>query len=770
MSGFANTFPNLPGMLVEFKDGGFKLRSNLYDANTKSLLILGTAEDGPVLEPVAVDPNTAPAVFGKDTKGNSISNGATLLPAFKQAWEVGCRDIRLMRITGSPASINLETTELSVSEITKIEEDKGYLKGNEETQLTLSKTPVTDSVKLYIKGNLLSAGYSVSQKTVTIQADACDAGANVTVSYKHKKETQITEDLKVTTNAVTLTQTPISGTVIVTNNGVQVESENVQVSGKKVTLTGVDEGATVKVTYSYVTDVIINATETGNGEENYVTKTKDQVLKINKVPVKGTVRLYVDGVEVNNNDTVIVDEAAKTVTVKKEFFSRGASLVVTYLFDNVTTTKQILNISSKFGGDIYNQCKVQVKDYTSADSDTVLGKEIILTKPESKRYSTNEEPLRYNTADYPTFEKLVNAINSDVRNDVFVAKSDASDCLGVKLNDIEMYLTGGGSGLHATTQELFDALSGIRDEKGYIMKQGAYQLLEDYLVDWVAPVGVYADDYVSGINKDFAYELALFCAVLSHRNKTTFGAIAVKPCSNTSLAGIQKHAKYLNTLKNQYVMRDLNGDIIRDSDNNPVDLGKYLSITVGPEPIYSDSSLGRKEGNSAIHYAAMNTTLAPHKAPTNKQLLGAKGLKYRFSNAQLDAITGNRLVAYKMKQLKNNTEIPAIVDGVTSALPGSDYTRVTTAKCVKEVVDNVREVADPFLGEPSTIEQRNALASLISKRLGLLRENGIIQDYSFQLVVSAQDYLLGKARIELTLVPPHELRQITTVVGLRSSL
>lgn len=770
MAGFTNNFPNLPGMLVEFKDGGLKLRSNLYDANTKSLLILGTAEDGPVLEPVAVDLNTGSSVFGKDTKGNGISNGATLLPALKQAWEVGCRDIRLMRITGSEASINLETTELSVSQVTKIEEDKGYLKGNEETILTLSKTPIDNTVMLYIKGNLLSTGYEVSGKQITIQADSCDAGANVTVSYKYNKEAQAVEELKVASNIVTLTKTPVSGSVVVYKDGVQVESGNVQVAGKKVTLTGVDEGATVSVVYNYVSDVVVNATETGNGEKSFVTETQDQVLKINKIPVKGTVRLYVDGMEVNNKDTVVIDEGAKTVTVKKEFFSKGASLVVTYLFDNVTTTKQILNISSKFGGDIYNQCKVQVQNYTNKDSEQVLGKEIVLTKPEKKRFSVNEEPLRYNTVDYPTFEKLVNAINNDPKNDVFIAKSDASDCLGINLSDVEMYLTGGGSGLHATTQELFDALSGIRDENGYIVKQGAYQLLEDYLVDWVVPAGVFADDYVSGINKDFAYELALFCAVLSHRNKTTFGAIAIKPCANTSLAGVQQHAKYLTTLKNQYVMRDLNGDIMRDSDNNVVDLGKYLSIVAGPEPIYSDSSLGRKEGNSAIHYAAMNTTLSAHKAPTNKQLHGAKGLRYRFSNAQLDAITGNRLVSYKMKQLKNNSEIPAIVDGVTCALPGSDYTRVTTAKCVKETVDNVREVADPFLGEASTIEQRNALASLISKRLGLLRENGTIQDYSFQLIVSAQDYLLGKAVIELTIVPPHELRQITTVVGLRSSL
>lgn len=771
MAGFTNNFPNLPGMLVEFKDGGMKLRTDIYDANTKSMLILGTAEDGPVLEPVAVDPTTVGAVFGKDTKDNGVSNGATLLPAFKQAWEAGCRDVRLMRITGSPSSALLSTKELSNVEVLKVEEDKGVVEGNTETTITLSKMPIEGSIKIYVKGNLLSKGYEVEGKVITIEGNVCDAGASITVGYQYYKEIELVEELTATYGGVvTATQTPIEGTVKAFIDGVEVDEENISVSEKQITITDAMESDLVSIVYKYVSTVVVNATENGNGEENFVTKTVDQVVKLNKAAVKGTVRVYVADTEISNKEALIINEEQQTVTIKKEFFSKGDSIYVSYLFEKVSVVKKNLTIETKFGGEVYNQAKVQVRDYTDIDSGKVLGKEIVLTKPDKKKYSSSEEPLVYNTVEYPTFEMLVNAINLDSNNNVFVAKTDASDCLGVELEDIELYLTGGASGLHASTQELFEALSGTRDEGGFIVKQGAYQILEDYLVDWVVPVGVYADDYVSGINKDFGYELALFCAVLSYRNKTTLGAISLRPCSNTSLVGIQEYAKKVATFKNQYLMRDLSGNIIRDDDNNPIDLGKHLSVVVGPDPIYADYDLGRKVGSSAIHYAAINTCLSAHKAPTNKPLQGAKGLRYRFSNAQLDSITGARLVSFKMKQMSNNTEAPYIVDGVTSALPTSDYTRITTIKCIKETVDHIREVADPFLGEPSTIEQRNALASLISKRLGILRENGVIQDFAFQLVVTAQDYLLGQARIELTIVPPHELRQITTVVGLKSSL
>ena len=62
------------------------------------------------------------------------------------------------------------------------------------------------------------------------------------------------------------------------------------------------------------------------------------------------------------------------------------------------------------------------------------------------------------------------------------------------------------------------------------------------------------------------------------------------------------------------------------------------------------------------------------------------------------------------------------------------------------------------------------MSAAISKRLSLLKEKGVILDSSFQLLVTAQDQILGSARLELTIVPPQELRKITTVVGLSATI
>jgi hypothetical protein len=94
---------------------------------------------------------------------------------------------------------------------------------------------------------------------------------------------------------------------------------------------------------------------------------------------------------------------------------------------------------------------------------------------------------------------------------------------------------------------------------------------------------------------------------------------------------------------------------------------------------------------------------------------------------------------------------------------------MSTVKVVTDVVDQIREVCEPFLGEPNTIEQRNAMSALISKRLSYLMEGGEILHFEFEVLSTLQQMLLGECQISLTLVPPMELRKITTVVALRAA-
>lgn len=251
----------------------------------------------------------------------------------------------------------------------------------------------------------------------------------------------------------------------------------------------------------------------------------------------------------------------------------------------------------------------------------------------------------------------------------------------------------------------------------------------------------------------------------------THGFIDVKPNSNTTLVGIQKYVDKLLTYDNDHYMKDSDGNEIVDTEGNKMDIGWYTSIVVGPEPVMVSDTLGTWYGSPAIAYAALNASLKPESAPTNKALPGVKGMKYKFSNKQMNELVGNRMVVFKLKGEGTTTasSIPYVVDGCTAGNANCDYRRIATVKVVTDVVDQIREVSDPFLGEPNTVEQRNALSALISKRLTYLLNQGEIQYYAFEINATVQQVLLGECTISLTLVVPQELRKITTVVALRAT-
>lgn len=771
MAGFTNLYPNLPGFLVEFKDGGLALRVEPNPPATKSMLILGTAIDGPIMEPVAVDATTAELVFGKAVKSNGVPNGATLIPAFEEAWNGGCRDIRLMRISGQVATASIESAPVEFVQQKRNEEQLGLALGNDETELQLGNFPViSGTVVVTAKGAPLLSGFTVDELTgkVVIAANAVDAGSGITVAYDYSETVDITDETHTAVgNAITLTYDAAS-IASITLGGVAIDPALYTFVGKDVVFDAAAgaEGLEVKATYKGLTGNTVHATENSDGVTPFIAATSEQVIAIAFSPVPGTVHVYENGAEVLTAGAFTVDGTAKQLKLKKEFFQRNAAIEISYNYIETKTETPKIELQSIFGGDVYNQGTLKVNPLLGTGG-TQIGLEVVITKPEGKKAQVSEEPLRYSSLDYPIFRLLVQAINNDAGNGVFKAVTKYDDVetstLSIKPTT---YFIGGIDGLNLTTDQLYTSLSGERNGEGFLVKTGAYQLLEDYMVDWIVPAGVFADSELAGRNQNFAYELAMLCAVLSYRNKTTLGAISLKPVVDTGLAAIQEHAQKLAQYENLYFMVDRVGNIIKDADGNPIDLGRFINVVAGPDLAVKGTSLGTYNTDGAVVYAAMNTVLAPQSAPTNKKVPGARGLRYRFSNAQLDAITARRLVTFKTKA---NGDV-VVVDGVTAARPGSDYSRLTTTKVVVEVIDEIREVCDPYIGEPNTVEQRNAMSAAISKRLGKLKEAGVVQDTGFQVIATMQDQLLGQAKIELTIVPPQELRRITTVVSLKPSL
>lgn len=772
MANFGNLYPNLPGMLIEFKDGGSALRFDNDDVVTDSVLYLGTAIDGPVMEPVAVDINTAELVFGSDVKQNGVPNGSNLIHAFKQAYAAGCRDIRLMRISGENAVGTISAPSEKVTSRERVDEDLGIIQGNDLCTFTLAGTNIDPStVTVYAKGLQLNSGFKYDPLTneVELAKGACDAGSSISIKYEFTDVVSAAANNFTvnTSKEIVLPKTPISTTVVVKDStSAVIPSSDYTVANNRITFTTlstVNSGDVLEVTYDY--NQTGYGTESGSGSTPFMAATSDQVVILTNKPVVNSTVLYIEEGKILDTSAFSVDVQNKTVKIKKEKFKKGEKISVSYYIEHDVTVNKEIKLESVFAGSVYNSGTVEVNNITDSTG-TIIGKAVKITKPVSKQ-GTGEMPQIYTSFDFPTFGDLVDAINEN--NSVYKASTDTPLAYTEDLNISNSYFVGGDDGLNLTKDQIFERLSGLRDQNGYILKKGAYQLLENYQTDWVVPVGVYADDKLADRHQDFAYELALFCAVVSARNKTTFGAIAMKENKDTTLAGIQDYAKYLANFNNLYLLRDSTGAILKNDQGEPFDIGNYISVVAGPEPYFNHKTNALRAANPAVMYAAFNTNLQAQSAPTNKRLEGSTGIKYSFSNAQLDAIVGNRLVVFGTKYARNGKSLAGcyIIDGPTSARPESEYGRLTTNKVMRVVADNIREVCEPFIGEPNNIEERNALSAAISKRLDILIERGVIIDYSFNLISTAIDQLLGQARLELGIFAPQELRKITTVMGLK---
>lgn len=716
MASVFEQYPNLPGFATEFKDGGLQVRTETPEPGTDSVLLLGTAVDGPVGEPVAVDPNTVELVFGGSTFPTGISNGSTLVKAFYEAWQGGSRDIRLMRITGGQAVALLKGGSISRSVETTVSKNLGLAPGNGVVAFDLNANVIdVDSVIVNANGydlnpdaytvtNGVEGGTPVKAK-VELKADVVDAGASVYIAYTYGE--------------------------------------------------GVDQKTVTE-----------NGTKNGDEITYWVATGAEKVFPLGQTAQDGSFHLYANGIELMPT-AYTLSVAKDSVTLKAGVVEKNAELEATFINAIVTSEEFQVKLESIFAGAVYNQAQVKVEVLKDSNED-VIGTQISITKPDSKKSQITEPPLTYSSVDYPTLGQLVQAINSDSRNNIIRASVPNRHYV-LKTTDLKTTtpFTGGGDGINVGKQELFNTLGGHRDTSGLLIDPGVYHLLENYTVDTIVPLGVYADDKLPGKYDNFASQLALACAVISHRNHATSGVIATSSPDESGLAAVQAHVEKLLATKNDYFMRDRAGNILKDSEGRNIDLGRFISVVAGPDVILNNNRTGTYADNSASGYAGFVAQLPAQSGPTNKIVAYGKALRFSYSNSQLDKLTEARYVTFRYK---NNGVDVAVVDGPTAAQPTSDYRRISTTRVVKEVVNELRDVCDPYIGEPNEVPQRNAMSAAISKRLGQLVEAGVIVDYDFIIVATPQMQLMGEAQIELTVVPPQELRKITTIMTLRPSL
>lgn len=495
-----------------------------------------------------------------------------------------------------------------------------------------------------------------------------------------------------------------------------------------------------------------------------------------------------------------------------------------YAGDVYGGVKDVLDPNSIYG------VSLEVREDKTADDPSGDEKVIYFIKPTDKRSTTRDVALEYRTRELKgirTINEFVNFVNNDPANNIVrlsvvdggsesvkgILPTNGLVYLGQKFNeatgvyetfvdeskpidDPERFPWIGDNGFFDVTnlksmKELYEVLGGKFEvspgtlDEYVLVEQGIYHKLENYPVDSIVLMDAYANTkigqesydaygniiYVEDPYKNFATQLAQHCAVATARTWETIGFIGVEPVRNATLLEIQDYIDELvaSDVNDHFMYNEGTHDHILNDEGDPIDIGHYVNVVFGPEVGLANDKLGAYVTSGVTVYAGLNAVLNPEVATTNKEI-AVHGLRYRLSEAQHNQLAGAHFVTFEERITPNNSRQYKVKDGVTASQPGSDYERLSTVNITHATVQLIRTKAEPFLGMPNGLAQRNSLATEIQAGLDTLKERGVLQDFKFSIFTSAREKVLGNAFITLELVPEFETRRIFTSVALRQSL
>lgn len=252
-----------------------------------------------------------------------------------------------------------------------------------------------------------------------------------------------------------------------------------------------------------------------------------------------------------------------------------------------------------------------------------------------------------------------------------------------------------------------------------------------------------------GISGNFALLAGQYAENQTLNHSSTIAYIGTTAPTANNLTAIKTKVDALSGMNNQY--------------------SGYVSVVASPElgyilPGKSDMYFT----NGVVTYAALVTTLRPESATTNKRVYGVAGINYNLSLRQLNALSGNKFVTFR---LKGNQIV--VTDGCTTApdyyLGGtkqaSDFARLSTLRITQAAAQLIRDLTEPYIGEPNRMPQYNALNATVKAGLESMKNEGAIFDYRFTIVAAGGT--LSEAVITLELVPAFELRKVSVNVSLK---
>ena len=260
---------------------------------------------------------------------------------------------------------------------------------------------------------------------------------------------------------------------------------------------------------------------------------------------------------------------------------------------------------------------------------------------------------------------------------------------------------------------------------------------------------------------NFARHLAQHCMYTSLKTYPTHGIIGCAKLNGVNLSTVADRVNEILALDlDLYAKRD-NGNNMLNNNNVPHPIGRCLSVPFIQYTVTTGNGYNYVS-NGAAGYAGMVSTLAADRSSTN-QPINIPNLAFELSNYQLSKLTGKGIVT-----CKRTTQGLVITDGITMAPVDSAYRRLSTAKVINVVDKSLRRAIEPFIGLQDNLQTLNSLNTAITSVLNKLQEN-LIKYYAFKIVTDEASARLGIIKIDYTIIPTNEIKEVRNTVSVQES-
>ena len=253
----------------------------------------------------------------------------------------------------------------------------------------------------------------------------------------------------------------------------------------------------------------------------------------------------------------------------------------------------------------------------------------------------------------------------------------------------------------------------------------------------------------------FARQVAQHCYYTSLKTASTHGIIGTKLLLNPSPESITAKVDELvsSNMANTLLAKKATGRTMLSKNNLPYYIGRKISMIVGQYIVNTDDNY-QILSNMAPGYAGMISVL-PLDQSSTCQPIDIPNPVYEFTAYQLEQLTKAGFVTVK----NSFTKGWVITDGITMAPAESEFRRLSCSRISDYVAKLIREACEPFIGKENHLANQNSLRTAIKSKLDNI-VGTYIENYSFDILINANESQLGKIKVPYKIVPIYEIVSI----------